>query len=330
MQYIAPSRGFALISHNQTPLAFSDKFPNEKIEDAQFIRTQLPWTELTQGHELTHTEIILWRPLPSADPWWMMILPPVVVVLFALAIIWLLLGRWMKQLGVRINLIWSGVQNYAISQDSSKAFPFLRTFENREQRDDISRLGRAITRMINDVDIAREHDRIFNETLALLEEAVITIDGDGNLIEVSSGWLRLTRLATPTGERFLGYIHPEDREGWLLKSHQLMNSDKETIHVRFRLNTNQQATPWLEGRFLSRRSSTGTITIRGALRDVTQSYLQEQQITHMALHDALTGLANRVLLEDRLKQSLLLCERNEQQLAVLFSISIILSKLTIA
>jgi diguanylate cyclase (GGDEF)-like protein len=172
--------------------------------------------------------------------------------------------------------------------------------------------------MIKDVDSSRERDHIFNETLALLEEAVITIDSDGNLIETSSGWLRLTRLATPTGERFLGYIHPEDREGWLLKSHQLINSDKETIHVRFRLNTNQSASPWLEGRFLAHRNSEGVMSIRGALRDVTQSYLQEQQITHMALHDALTGLANRVLLEDRLKQSLLLCARSEQQLAVLF------------
>jgi len=319
MQDIAPSRGFARISQDQMPFAFSAGFPNEGIDDRLFIRTQLPWTESKQGlHAATTAEITLWRPLPPLEPWWMMILPPLIVVLFALTMIWLLLGRWMKQLSVRINLLWSGVQNYAISQDSTKTYPFLKVFQDKTQKDDVSRLGRAITRMINDVDSARERDHIFNETLALLEEAVISIDSDGNLIEASSGWLRLTRLATPTGERFLGYIHPEDREGWLLKSHQLMNSDKETIHVRFRLNTNQQATPWLEGRFLSHRNATGTITIRGALRDVTQSYLQEQQITHMALHDALTGLANRVLLEDRLKQSLLLCERNEQQLAVLF------------
>ncbi len=322
LRLFAPNNGASLISYQGKPIESSEgnsRLDEWKRQLNQQTFNNAPAMSLTLSWPNDpHTTLNILKPLPKAEPWWMVVMPPLIVVLLSLGIVWLILGRWMEKQSVRVNLLWSGVQNYAISQDSSKAFPFLKPFADREQQDDISRLGRALVRMIKDVDRSRERDRIFNETLALLEEAVVTIDSDGNLIEASGGWLRLTRLATPTGERFLGYIHPEDREGWLLKSLQLIHNEKDNIHVRFRLNTNQQATPWLEGRFLAHHNEAGVLTLRGALRDVTQSYLQEQQITHMALHDALTGLANRVLLEDRLKQSLLLCERNEQQLAVLF------------
>ena len=42
------------------------------------------------------------------------------------------------------------------------------------------------------------------------------------------------------------------------------------------------------------------------------------RLTHQAHHDALTGLPNRVLLEDRLTQSLAQARRNQQQVALLF------------
>ena len=42
------------------------------------------------------------------------------------------------------------------------------------------------------------------------------------------------------------------------------------------------------------------------------------RLTHQAHHDALTGLPNRVLLEDRLTQSLAQAKRNQQQVALLF------------
>jgi len=44
----------------------------------------------------------------------------------------------------------------------------------------------------------------------------------------------------------------------------------------------------------------------------------EQQIRHQALHDSLTGLPNRVLLEDRLTRALATARRHRRSLAVLF------------
>ncbi|HXZ82183.1 MAG TPA: EAL domain-containing protein [Acidimicrobiales bacterium] len=56
----------------------------------------------------------------------------------------------------------------------------------------------------------------------------------------------------------------------------------------------------------------------GISRDVTAQIAAEQALTFQSLHDAVTGLANRVALTDRLSQALALLERHPGRLALLF------------
>jgi len=60
------------------------------------------------------------------------------------------------------------------------------------------------------------------------------------------------------------------------------------------------------------------VCIRGVVRDITNTYRQESQISHMALHDALTDLPNRVLLEDRMTMAISRAERSGQRVALGF------------
>jgi diguanylate cyclase (GGDEF)-like protein/PAS domain S-box-containing protein len=53
-------------------------------------------------------------------------------------------------------------------------------------------------------------------------------------------------------------------------------------------------------------------------RDVTATRLLEEKLTHTAEHDFLTGLPNRMLLEDRVSQAIALARRNMGGVAVLF------------
>jgi diguanylate cyclase (GGDEF)-like protein len=54
------------------------------------------------------------------------------------------------------------------------------------------------------------------------------------------------------------------------------------------------------------------------MRDVTERKALEDQLRHQAFHDALTGLANRALFEDRLTHGLAGARRHGNQLAVVF------------
>jgi len=55
----------------------------------------------------------------------------------------------------------------------------------------------------------------------------------------------------------------------------------------------------------------------GISRDITEHKQAEARIRYMALHDALTGLPNRTLLQDRLSQAIALAARNQKRVAVM-------------
>lgn len=53
-------------------------------------------------------------------------------------------------------------------------------------------------------------------------------------------------------------------------------------------------------------------------RDVSAARAQAQRMSHLAHHDSLTNLPNRVLLQDRLTQALSLADRHKQNVSVLY------------
>lgn len=58
--------------------------------------------------------------------------------------------------------------------------------------------------------------------------------------------------------------------------------------------------------------------IEGALVDITDRKLADEQVKFLAYYDSLTGLPNRALLQDRLSKSLAAARRNREKVAVLF------------
>ncbi|HTC69164.1 MAG TPA: diguanylate cyclase [Acidothermaceae bacterium] len=76
---------------------------------------------------------------------------------------------------------------------------------------------------------------------------------------------------------------------------------------------------WYQTRIVPQRGTDGAITgILTSTRDLTALKRAEQALAHQAVHDALTGLANRVLLLDRMTQSLSRLQRQPGRFAVMF------------
>jgi diguanylate cyclase (GGDEF)-like protein/PAS domain S-box-containing protein len=67
------------------------------------------------------------------------------------------------------------------------------------------------------------------------------------------------------------------------------------------------------------RNAKGHVThFVGVLNDITETRRYQEELEHHVNHDALTGLANRHLLQDRLQQALFRSGRRELQCAVMF------------
>ncbi|MDD5397963.1 MAG: diguanylate cyclase [Dehalococcoidia bacterium] len=78
------------------------------------------------------------------------------------------------------------------------------------------------------------------------------------------------------------------------------------------------STLWFENSITSIRDEQGILTgLQGVSRNIMERKQMEQKLKDMATHDYLTGLPNRVLLEDRFTMAAALAQRNKDRLAVM-------------
>lgn len=164
------------------------------------------------------------------------------------------------------------------------------------------------------------------DTLDLLEEAIVDMTPQGKLTSVSAGWEKLrggadAGRAAPHEQSLMQFVHPDDQNevSLTLSKLELMSQGSGSATLRFRLSSEVSEYVWVEARLLAHRSPQGHVTcMRGILRDVTASYLEQKRVTELALHDPLTRLPNRLLLHDHLQQAIIRAQRNGTKVALGF------------
>ncbi|MFN3593733.1 MAG: putative bifunctional diguanylate cyclase/phosphodiesterase [Thiobacillaceae bacterium] len=232
-----------------------------------------------------------------------------------LALIWFGVGRDVRRHVRDIDLVSQASDRFQrdFRQSPDWYIPFSRLLQ---REDEIGQLTRILDRLMDEALQRQKEHAAYQQTLDLLDDVVIELDSQGRLRNVSNAWSRFTgRGAEVQGQKLAEFFHPEDTavlDGFL---DMLSSGRKQTVMARLRLAGPEGQERWAELRLA--RCPEG-VTLRGVLRDITQSYLQEQRITHMAMHDALTGLPNRVLLEDRIQVALHSAQRHGHKVAVGF------------
>jgi diguanylate cyclase (GGDEF)-like protein/PAS domain S-box-containing protein len=195
---------------------------------------------------------------------------------------------------------------------------------------DSYRLNHAVRTLLDSraAEATRLENEVANLTLDSIGEAVLRTDSRGNVTylnrvaEKVTGWSReeaqgrpvadVLRLidgaSRPAVDTALGAAAQEEETAGSLAS------STNCILVRrdgFEMDIEGNTTLIRE----HGESVTGTIV---AFRDVSADRAKLLEMSHLAQHDVLTDLPNRVLFNDRLTQAIALAERQDKQLAVMF------------
>jgi diguanylate cyclase (GGDEF)-like protein/PAS domain S-box-containing protein len=210
---------------------------------------------------------------------------------------------------VGFNLFQSGFTKFCMMEKLLKRLSF------RSELDEI--------RNLNQANAEAEARAAFYDTLGLLNEVVIELSQDGRLVFLSDHWLKLMGSKRSSHAPFLGhplllFIKRQDR-GPLKQLLQTLSADENRIvNMRFRMLREDHLEHWVEGKFALYRKQGKVQGVRGVLRDVTEAHVQEKRISHMAMHDALTGLPNRVYLDHRINEAIMQSGLAGSKFALLF------------
>jgi diguanylate cyclase (GGDEF)-like protein/PAS domain S-box-containing protein len=245
-------------------------------------------------------------------------LRPLAVIVLITLLLWLGLGRWLTHTVRRIESL--GIATRAYAEDGSATGAAGLLEPARAKADEIGDVAVTMEHMMERVSARDSEQRSYLDTLAMLDEAVLELDQECHIALASPGWYRLTHSPDKVeGISLTEFIHRDDADTIRALSEAFKRGDKSQAQLRLRLRNEKGHDQWAECRMIAQRGKDGSLGgIRGVLRDITQTYLHEQQITHMALHDALTDLPNRILLEDRIKIALRMASRSNRGVAICF------------
>ncbi|WP_370323918.1 diguanylate cyclase domain-containing protein [Euzebya sp.] len=148
------------------------------------------------------------------------------------------------------------------------------------------------------------------------------VDLDGRFLEINDAFVAQAghAVAALTAGGLADVIHPDDAEDtqrFVADVHDPRTPDHAVAERRF---LRADRTEWwgsVHASLLRNESGEPQYFIAQVI-DVTERRQAHSELTHLALHDALTGLPNRTLLEDRIDQELAGAHRTGATTALLF------------
>jgi len=116
---------------------------------------------------------------------------------------------------------------------------------------------------------------------------------------------------------YLAMVHPEDRERYLEDARAAWER-REPFSAEYRILGREGQETWIAARGKTIADASGAPRrMIGVAQDVTERKRREEAERFLAYHDTLTGLPNRRLLDDRLRQALHLAQRRDARVAVM-------------
>jgi len=116
---------------------------------------------------------------------------------------------------------------------------------------------------------------------------------------------------------YLEMVHPEDRERYLRGVTSAWEQEGACSN-EYRVVRRDGRVVWLSSHGKTLIDAAGRIRrMIGVSQDITERKRQEEEARFLAYHDTLTGLPNRRLLDDRLRQAVFLAQRRDARVALM-------------
>ncbi len=199
-------------------------------------------------------------------------------------------------------------------------------YSSNPTHDDEGRVSGAVV-VFRDATERRRSERLLREReerfRVLFQNAsdVILVSDEGQTIRYASPSVERVmghRPETLVGTSAADHIHPEDEERFRTMEAEVRRKSgaSPTMEFRWRHSDGSWHSHEAIGNNLLREPSVRGVVFN--LRDVTERKALEDQLTHQAFHDSLTGLPNRNLFMDRVEQALRRSKRRNKAVATLF------------
>ncbi|MEU4420420.1 EAL domain-containing protein [Actinoplanes sp. NPDC024001] len=176
----------------------------------------------------------------------------------------------------------------------------------------------ALERIALGQEVARRNSETYFRTLIQNTADVIVILDEQDRIRYASPSAVGVFGGDPTGAQLPEVIHPGERNRLADVLTAVRGGDQSQRQLDFRARGNRRTEVLLELHCRDLRAEPTVAGLVVTMRDVTEQRRLEQELTHQAFHDAMTGLANRVLFNDRLQHALARGARDGSVVGVLF------------
>jgi diguanylate cyclase (GGDEF)-like protein/PAS domain S-box-containing protein len=169
-----------------------------------------------------------------------------------------------------------------------------------------------------DVTERRLSDDRYRDLVERARDAIYAADATGAFVAVNRAAEEMTGFSSEEllGMSFFDLIAPEDAEraGTAL-ARSFSGEDVRRIELHLVAKDGRKVFAEVMGRVVEEGGH--VVGFEGIARDVTEQRMLQEQLTHQAFHDPLTGLPNRALLLDRLGHALAGAERPDAPIAVI-------------
>jgi diguanylate cyclase (GGDEF)-like protein/PAS domain S-box-containing protein len=164
----------------------------------------------------------------------------------------------------------------------------------------------------------RDSEMYFRTLVQNASDVILILDDDDRVRYASPSVDQMLGVPNLEGTQLVDLVPPQDSRGVVETLGRIRSREYQTRREHWRMVRVDRATIEVEVRWSDLREEATVGGVVLTMRDVTDQRKLERELTHQAFHDSLTGLANRVLFQERVKHALVQAQREGTVVGVLF------------